>query len=98
MSENEVSKYYPGLNRLLVVEKEVPQTPCTLISPDSPYSYGEIVGVGSIKDSKDIACDQFNVGDNVYFLSSAGIKMHLPEGTFKLLNVQEIIIGVFKDK
>ena len=88
------SKYYPGLNKLMVVEEALPEVKDDIfVTPDSKFKYGKIVAVGSIKDRGDIATDTFIVNDHVYFSAQSGFTMTLPEGTIKLLNVQEVVIG-----
>lgn len=86
--------FYPGLNRILVKEKEVPSNPkSVLFSTESNFKYGEIVAKGAIKDSKEIGEDYLKVGDDVYFLANAGLDISLPHGTFKLLAITEILVG-----
>jgi co-chaperonin GroES (HSP10) len=90
------SNVYPGLNKVLVEEKELPAT-SVLITGASMYSYGTIGAVGAIKDRETISDTMFNVGDDVYYLSQAGVYIDLPEGKFKLLNVTDILVGKGKN-
>lgn len=93
-----MSKTYPGLNRLLVKQGQLPSTGSIIsVTEAQKYAYGEIIAVGSIKDAKDIKADQFEVGDNVYFLAQSGIDIDLPEGTFRLLQMPEVLIGIKKE-
>lgn len=85
--------YYPGLNRLLIEEQALPSANSLLVTPDSRFKYGTIVAAGSIKDRADIDTTTYKVGDNVYFLAQSGFNIELPEGTFRLINVQEVLVG-----
>lgn len=84
---------YPGLNRILVKQKELPDTGSILASSSNIFSYGEIVAVGALKDDIKFKDGTFKEGNNVYFLSQAGILMEIPQGTFKLLSISDILIG-----
>lgn len=87
------NKYYPGLNRVLVETKALPKTNSILATSTSIFSYGTIVAIGAIKDESDISENMFNLNDNVYFLAQAGINFELPEGTFRLINITDILVG-----
>lgn len=91
-----MGKYYPGLNKVLVKEKELPKVESILSSSKNLLNFGEIVAVGAIKDRKDIE-EGYQKGDEVYFLAQAGLPIELPEGNFKLLNVTEILLGITKE-
>ena len=89
----ETNKFYPGLNRLLIKELPVPKKQDELlVSAESPFNYGEIISVGAIKDKKELE-EFFNKGDRVYFLKNSGLLIDLPEGSYKLLNAQEVLVG-----
>ena len=49
--------------------------------------------VQPIKDKEDIDTTTYKVGDNVYFLAQSGFNIELPEGTFRLINIQEVLVG-----
>ena len=86
--------FYPGLNRVLVKELEVPVSKNSILAiPDNRFKYGVIEAVGSIKERNEIDETTYKVGDHVYFLAQSGIAMDLDDATFKLLNVQEILVG-----
>ena len=89
-----IKSFYPGLNRLLVKETEIPVPKDNILSiPDKQFKYGVIEAVGSIKERNEIDETTYKVGDHVYFLAQSGIAMDLDDATFKLLNVQEILVG-----
>lgn len=86
--------FYPGLNRVLVKELDMPLNARNILAiPDSRFKYGIIEAVGSIKERNEIDETTYKVGDHVYFLAQSGIAMDLDDATFKLLNVQEILVG-----
>lgn len=93
MDKEQFKSYYPGLNKIAVIEEALPNNNDLFVIPDNKFKYGEIVAVGSIKDKGDIATDTFKVGDKIYFLAQSGFNMDLPEGTIRLLNIQEVVIG-----
>ena len=88
-----IKAFYPGLNRVLVSVKELPATDDLIVSSSKPYGYGEIVAVGAIKDKEAIDETMFQKGDNVYFLSQAGLNMELPYGDLRLLAITDILVG-----
>lgn len=90
-----MSRIYPGLNRVLIKELELPEAKDALIvSSAKPFKYGEIVAIGSIKDKENIDDTMFKVGDKVYYLGHIGTKIELEElGEVLLLNIQEILVG-----
>ena len=89
-----LTKFYPGLNRVLVSKKDLPANDtCLVLTSASKYSYGTIEAVGSIKDAKDIDSTMFNVGDNVYFLPQSGISIDLDGKTYQLLTITELLVG-----
>lgn len=88
-----MSHIYPGLNRVLVKKLDLPETKSILASSSSLLAYGEIVAVGAIKDDKDIDGDMFNTGDRVYFLAQAGMNIDLPEDTYRLIAITDILVG-----
>ena len=92
-----MSKFYPGLNRLLIKQCDLPDSGSILSSAISAYAYGTIEAVGSIKDKAELNPEQFQVGDNVYFLSQSGTNIDLPEGTLRLLPITEVLVGVKKE-
>lgn len=89
-----IKSFYPGLNRLLVKETEMPVPKDNILSiPDKQFKYGVIEAVGSIKDRGDIDETTFKVNDEIYFPSRSGISIELPCGTYKLLNIQDVLVG-----
>lgn len=89
-----IKSFYPGLNRLLVKETEMPVSKNSILSiPDNQFKYGVIEAVGSIKDRDDIDETTFKVNDEIYFPSRSGISMELPCGIYKLLNIQDVLVG-----
>lgn len=88
-----MQKYYPGLNRLLVKKMDLPETKSILSSGSNLLAYGEIIAIGSIKDDKEIDQDMFNIGDRVYFLAQAGMNIDLPEDTYRLITITDILVG-----
>ena len=93
-----MQKYYPGLNRLLVKKMDLPETKSLLSSGSNLLAYGEIIAIGSIKDDKEIDQDMFNIGDRVYFLAQAGMNIDLPEDTYRLITITDILVGETKLK
>lgn len=90
-----MTKAYPGLNRLLVKPMKLPDNGSILAVPSAQkYSYGEIVAVGTIKDQKEFKDGHFYVGDGIYYLAQSGIDIDLPEGTFRILPITEVMVGV----
>lgn len=93
-----MSKFYPGLNRILVKKMELPTSSSIIaVTANQQYGYGEIIAIGSIKDSKEFKADHFEEGDNVYYLAQAGIDIELPDGTFRLLPINEVLVGTKKE-
>ena len=93
-----MSKFYPGLNRLLVKQMELPSNSSIIeITANKQYAYGEIIAVGTVKDRKEFEDGHFVKGDNVYFLAQSGIDIDLPDGTFRLLPINEVLVGVKKE-
>lgn len=90
-----MANFYPGLNRLLVKQSDLPSNSSIItITADQKYAYGEIIAVGTIKDKKEFDEGHFEKGDNIYYLAQAGIDIDLPDGTFRLLQVQDVLVGV----
>ena len=89
-----MEKYYPGLNKVLVEQQQIPTDDSILTLSSNVMSYGKVIALGPIKDKKEIGENFLKEGDNVYFLTQAGINMQLPEGTYKLMNVTDILLGV----
>ena len=86
--------FYPGLNKVLVTELDMPLAKDNILAiPDNRFKYGVIEAVGSIKERKEIDETTYKVGDFVYFLAQSGFTIDLEEGTFRLLNIQEIVVG-----
>lgn len=89
-----IKSFYPGLNRLLVKETDMPLSENNILSiPDSKFKYGVIEAVGSIKDRSDIDETTFKANDEIYFLSRSGIPIELPCGNYTLLNIQDVLVG-----
>lgn len=89
-----IKSFYPGLNRLLVKETEIPVPKDNILSiPDKQFKYGVIEAVGSIKDRGDIDETTFKVNDEIYFHSRSGISIELPCGNYTLLNIQDVLVG-----
>lgn len=88
-----MQKYYPGLNKILVKELELPQTNSILATSNNLLHYGEIFAIGAIKDDKEIDSDMFNTGDKVYYLAQAGMNIDLPNDTYRLINITDVLVG-----
>lgn len=90
-----MTNFYPGLNRLLVKQMDLPSNSSIItVTATQQYAYGEIVAVGTLKDSKEFEEGHFKKGDKVYFLAQSGIDIDLPDGTFRLIQVNEVLVGV----
>lgn len=89
-----MGKTYAGLNRLLVKLEELPSTGAILSVASDVFAYGKIAAVGSLKDMDGIKEGQFQEGDGVYFLAQAGVNIELPEGTFRIIAVTDVQVGV----
>jgi co-chaperonin GroES (HSP10) len=83
-------QYYPGFSMILVEKKDVPKTGL-LMSATHPVGYGKVVAVGAIEDK--FIGTKPEVGNHIYFPSNAGSDIEIPEGTFRLIRVQEILLG-----
>lgn len=93
-----MSKFYPGLNRILVKKMDLPTSSSIIaVTANQQYGYGEIIAVGSVKDSKEFKDGHFYIGDNVYYLAQAGTDIELPDGTFRLLSINEVLVGIKKE-
>lgn len=93
-----MTNFYPGLNRLLVKQKELPSNSSIItVTANQQYAYGEIVAVGTVKDRKEFEPGQFEVGDNVYYLAQSGVDIELPEDTLRILPINEVMVGVKKE-
>lgn len=90
-----MTNFYPGLNRLLVKPMTLPSNSSIItVTATQQYAYGEIIAVGSIKDRKEFEEGHFKVGDKVYYLAQSGIDIDLPDGTLRLMQVNEVLVGV----